>query len=392
MQVLLISPLDPDVPHELKFLMGGENTYTRMLLANQPKGMEFTHVDEAIKKNWVSIHPLHYFFLNLQKLRILPPGPRVHVIEIKKKFDLVYAHGFPVKTVGMSMPLVFSDSSSNIVFLRNYLNLPKWKIEYWQSLKKKLYRQFDISDTEVNFRNINKMFVFSKWARSIKNNEFGVKNCDVIYPGLPIPKINKRKLSKQIKILFVGVWFERKGGRILLQVFRTLHNKYKNIHLTILGELPYDVVIGKNESITHKNFVPYKELLKYYQSNDILVHIPPQIEGYGMTVTEAMSYGMCCVVSDICVLPEFIQNRKNGLVVKAGSAENLELALTSLINNPKFILKFGKTARKSFIKHFSLPVFHKKLFAVFNLSLRPAGWRRSNPINFEIAVSLRSSQ
>src|SRR3989344_5455276 len=123
MQVLLISPLDPKVPTDLKLLVGGENTYTKMLIKNPPRGVTFIHFEDALKDGIVVYEKLQVFLVFLQKLRILPLGPRVQALRLNHQFDLVYAHAYPVKLSGVWAPLIFSDSSSNYVFLKNYLNL-----------------------------------------------------------------------------------------------------------------------------------------------------------------------------------------------------------------------------------------------------------------------------
>jgi len=59
------------------------------------------------------------------------------------------------------------------------------------------------------------------------------KKVAVIYPGIYNRKIIPKKQNKIINILFAGVWFERKGGLVLLKAFDILKKKYSNIHLTI---------------------------------------------------------------------------------------------------------------------------------------------------------------
>lgn len=360
--ILLVSPLDPKHKKKLKDLVGGENTYTQILLKYSFPGITFVHFEEAIKKNMILLQPMQNVPLLLQKFRLLPLGPRALFIKLQYTFDFVYAHGYPVK-ISPSVPLIVSDSSSSLVFIKYYLRWSALRILITSFIKKITFKIFDVVDCDLNTHRAHAAFVFSNWALLFESK--AKKNLQVIYPGLPIPKLRPRIAAKNISILFVGVWFERKGGRIVLSVFRKLCKKYNNISLTILGELPQDIVIKKNEPIMHKSFVSYKQLQTYYRSHDILVHIPPVIEGYGMAVPEAMSYGMCPVVSDICVLPEFVDHQKSGLVIKAGSAIALEQALEKLIENPGLIKQYGNAARKRFIKQFSVSVFQKNLSKLF---------------------------
>ena len=54
MRVLLVSPLDPKTPGNLKFLVGGENTYSRNLLDFPPRGVQYIHHEEALKSGKVA--------------------------------------------------------------------------------------------------------------------------------------------------------------------------------------------------------------------------------------------------------------------------------------------------------------------------------------------------
>ena len=118
--------------------------------------------------------------------------------------------------------------------------------------------------------------------------------------------------------------------------------------------------------IVHKNFVSYPKLLHFYQTHDILVHVPLVIEGYGMVVPEAMAYMVAPVVTKICVLPELVQDGVSGLVVRPGSVTELAKALERLINDPQLLKRLGRGARSRFVDKFSLPVFQQKLVGIFD--------------------------
>ncbi len=365
MRVLLISPLDPPDPHNLRLLMGGENTYSRLLLRYPPPGIQFIHIEEALKNGAVSYHWSHNLFLWLQKFRILPLGPRTQVLILKTKFDLAYAHGHPVKLIGSSVPLVLSLSSLNATTLLHYFKYSMWWVRLGNWIKKNIFTICGIADIEVTSDYADRCFVFSKWAE--KNMQV-----DVIYPGLPIPqkKEKEKKRKKGIKLLFIGIWFERKGGSVLLKVFRRLTKLFPYIHLTMIGPLPDGITIHPDEPISHLDFLPNSEILKLYETHDILVHIPPKIEGYGMVVVEAMSYGVIPVVSAVCALSEIVEHGKSGLVIKAGSALALERALRSLLKDRSYNYEsLSCGARDRFKKLFSLRVFHRQLSIEFRAAI-----------------------
>ena len=121
MKVLLVSPQDPDKPGDLKYLMGGENTFTRSLLKKPPSGVKYIHHLQAIKQGRIAFtqwqKPLGY----LMKARILPPDAGTLCLKINDQFDLIHSHVYGLKLEGYSGPVVLSDSSSNYLFLKDYL-------------------------------------------------------------------------------------------------------------------------------------------------------------------------------------------------------------------------------------------------------------------------------
>lgn len=364
MKVLLISPKDPKSPQNVRHLMGGESTYTKMLLEYPPPDINFIYFEDALREKLISYHWSYYLVLGLQKLRLLPPGPRAQVFQYHYSFDALYAHAYPIR-IPSTIPTVLSDSSSTNVFLKQYIYVPYWKLAFWNLTKIVIFTLFRLSDGEVGTYKAQRLFVFSKWAKQIKEKEQQIKNCRVIYPGLFPPTKISRPTIKKIKLLFVGVWFERKGGRLLLSAYRQLRTKYKNISLTIFGELPSDITIESDEAIEHETYVSYRRLHRAYKSHSILVHIPADIEGYGMVVPEAMSFGLCCVVSNVCVLPEFIRHKKNGHVIVPNSSEALVKSLEYLITHPAQISRFGKAAQITFREKFSSKVFNHELSTLF---------------------------
>lgn len=373
MKVLLIAPLDPIQIANPLHLMGGENTYTRLLLAHPPKHITFEYFEEALKNGNVQKRWTYYLFVWLQKFRLLPPGARVQSLIIRDQYDLIYSHVYPVHLVSQKpITLVISDSSSNSVFIKKYLLSPDWLVNFWKFTKSMIFRHFYIIDSELHTSVAKGFFVFSKWARKIKNQEFGIQNCKVIYPGLPSPKVWNRSIKEinEVKLLFIGIWFERKGGRILLKVFQKLRAQHSHVTLTIVGTWPQDIDKNKHSGITHFAHLTSEKIHELYRTHDILVHIPPKVEGYGMVVVEAMSNGLAVVVSNIGALGELVIHRKSGLVIEPGSEHALEKALMELIKYKRLRISLGKSARQQFIARFSLPVFQKELTTFFNDALK----------------------
>ena len=370
-RVLLVSPLDPKKPGNLKFLVGGENTYTRTLLANPPKGVIYTHHLDALSRGLIEYTVLQGLLSMFVKFRILPLSSGSQCLKIKGEFDLVHAHCYSVQITGKKLPIVLSDSSSNYLFLRDYLNWPKWRIKFGYFIRRVLFNRFGVVDADTNLEKAKRLIVFSKFASKV-HTKLGAREqkIELIPPGLFLPKMRQKKNYKRIKILFVGIWFERKGGHLLLQAYNKLSKKFSNLKLTIIGSIPKKYNIdGLN--INQKDYVPRERLLReYFPNTDILVLVPPKAEGFGFVVLEALSFGIPTIVSDVYALPEIVENAKTGFVIQTGNSAQLVEKLEVLINDPKLRLKFGEQAIKRFKEKFTSGVMNKKLLSVYKKALK----------------------
>lgn len=365
MNVLLISPKDPKKPSQLKFLMGGENTYTQSILNHPPKGVSYIYFHDALVHREIEYTSWQLFLSTLIKLRILPPDVGFQCIKLNKKFDLIHCHGYCLKLDGkIHAPVVLSDSSSNYLFLKDYLKWSQKRIHMSYVIRKWIARKLNIFDQNLNLNGAS-LVVWSGFAKNI-HQKLGIdfKKIIVIPPG--IEKLISRKKSKSgsINILFIGVWFMRKGGDLLLAAYKQLKRKYPFITLTIVGEVPKNVRIPKD--VYHRNYVPRQELVtRIFPKADILVDIPALVEGYGLVVLEAASLGIPAVVSSVCALPELVEDGRTGLVIKPKSIDALTNALEILIINTRLRKKMGVEAKKRFMEKYWTQVTNKMLLTVY---------------------------
>lgn len=372
MNVLLISPLDPDRPTNLKFLMGGENTYTRTMLEHPPKGVQYTHFEDALKKGLIEYTTWNNILRFLIKTRILPTSAGVQCIRLKKNFDLIHCHAFNLKLDGyIKPPVVLSDSSSNILFLRDYLGWGQFRINISYHLKKILVEILGIYDQELNLKEAP-LIVWSKFAKKVHTElDQNPKKITVIPPGLPLPKIRLRITDhgSRLNILFIGIWFKRKGGDVLLKAYKKLKQSNSNIKLTIVGQVPKSMSLPAE--IKQFDFLPREKLVrKIYPKADVLVLVPPKAEGYGLVVLEAASQGIPSIVTSVYALLELVKNDITGYVIKPGNVNALIKVFEKLIKNPKKRKKMGEISRKLFKEKFWIEITNRRLSAIYKKAIR----------------------
>ena len=84
-----------------------------------------------------------------------------------------------------------------------------------------------------------------------------------------------------------------------------------------------------------------RELSELY-SNAYFYVLPSDLEGMPLSLLEAMSYGNCCLVSDIPECASVIEDR--GFTFKAGDVDDLKEKLQMLCDNADLVEDMKKTA------------------------------------------------
>lgn len=118
-------------------------------------------------------------------------------------------------------------------------------------------------------------------------------------------------------LLFVGLIFERKGGREALEAFRIIRKENPKAHLTMITKLPDEYrSLANQEGVTIIDKVDRKTLYKDYFAKAGIFFLPTLQDTYGLVFLEAMSCGLPVVTLDDFSTPELIENKKTGIVVK----------------------------------------------------------------------------
>lgn len=151
------------------------------------------------------------------------------------------------------------------------------------------------------------------------------------------PKQIKEKwgLERDGYILFLARIVPEKGLHYLIEAYELLHTDKK---LVIAGgssnAMEYMEEIRKkaseNENILMTDFVQ-GEILGELLSNAYLFVLPSDIEGMSISLLEAMSYGNCCLVSDIKENLEVVEDK--AVSFRKGDVQDLKEKLSALLGD-----------------------------------------------------------
>ncbi|NJL61713.1 MAG: glycosyltransferase family 4 protein [Methylacidiphilales bacterium] len=144
-----------------------------------------------------------------------------------------------------------------------------------------------------------------------------------LYPGRntnEIYQIIKSRSQTKIKLTYIGIDWQRKGGDIAYQIAKTLHNNGLNIEFKIIGDLPKNIdkfpnfvkpvgYINKSTPEGKKNY--YHEL-----ADSHFLILPTQADITPNVLIEANAFGVPCISTHIGGIPTIIKDNLNGKLFK----------------------------------------------------------------------------
>lgn len=180
-------------------------------------------------------------------------------------------------------------------------------------------------------------------------------NRETIYipNGIQKPEILKNELIKQkwnlekdSYLLFLGRIVPEKGLQYLVEAFMQVETDKK---LVIAGgasdtdEFMINIkeTAKKDERILLTGFVQGQVLQELY-SNAYIYILPSDLEGMPISLLEAMSYGNCCLVSDIPECTEVIQDK--AVSFQKSNVEDLKIKLQEMCLDTGKVYKYKEEA------------------------------------------------
>ena len=233
-----------------------------------------------------------------------------------------------------------------------------WQREKWQSgFGSKFIRQGEKNAVKY----ADEIIVLSKGVQDYFKETYG-RETHFIPNGVNRPQIRKANLitekfglKKDSYILFLGRLVPEKGIRYLVEAFKNVKTDKKLViaggssdtdsFMEELKELAKD-----DNRILFTGFVQGAMLDELY-SNAYIYTLPSDLEGMPLSLLEAMSYGNCCLVSDIPECAEVVEDK--ALIFKKADVQDLQEKLQDACDHPERVDAHKKQAADFICKKYN---------------------------------------
>ncbi len=226
-----------------------------------------------------------------------------------------------------------------------------WQREKWQG---SFAASYILGGERMAVRYADAIIVLSKQMQAYFQDTYG-RTTHYIPNGVSKPEptaadeISKHwGLEKDGYLLFLGRLVPEKGVHTLIEAFREVETDKKLVIAGAASDTKEYVSQLKalaqgDERICFAGFVEGSILAELYSSAYLYI-LPSTVEGMPLSLLEAMSYGNCCLVSDIPECTEVTKNHAEAFT--RGDRADLREKLQALCGDPAKVNAYRQGAQK----------------------------------------------
>jgi glycosyltransferase involved in cell wall biosynthesis len=171
----------------------------------------------------------------------------------------------------------------------------------------------------------------------------------VIAPGSDVDLFDfpARQPNKTPRILFVGGDFVRKGGDLLLDVYRERLRGRAELHLVTGGDVAEEEGVHVYKGLTANS----PALLDLFRTADLFA-LPTRADCLAMVLGEAMASSLPIVTTTVGGHPEAVKSGETGFLTEPDDEDGLAAALETLIDNPGLRVQMGRSSHELGLQKF----------------------------------------
>jgi glycosyltransferase involved in cell wall biosynthesis len=220
---------------------------------------------------------------------------------------------------------------------------------------------------EIMLKNASKVVSISKEIKDILVNEYGLpsQSIKIITNGYDEEWVKRHLVEtsnsasrENLSLVFVGSLRKVKDPLNLIEVFKIVSERVKNVNLQIVGEGPLRQAVerkieeyGLQDRVTLHGEVTHQRALEILASSAIYVLTSVE-EAQSISLIEAMALGKPVVATSVGGVPEIVLDGMNGLLTPPRLPGRMAQLIEQLLRDPALAENLGKAAAAS-VKDFS---------------------------------------
>lgn len=213
----------------------------------------------------------------------------------------------------------------------------------------------------------------------VQNHRIPERKIKVVYNGIPgtLGKDGKDEDSLnsvdegRFHLVIAGSLERRKGQTDAVKLMVELPDLV-DLYIVGEGELEDELkkLVFSLELTDRVHFTGYREdMPEFLNGMDVMI-LPTRVDATPYVIIEAMSVGLPVIASGIYGIPELIDDKKSGILIKPGDIHGFAEAVRVLFKNRELYRDMSIKARERFKKKFTIEECIRNTIGVYNDLLR----------------------
>lgn len=202
----------------------------------------------------------------------------------------------------------------------------------------------------------------NRWQREIENTDYFIVPSKIVMESLVFSGIDKENVficpygsnfysirekdyfeNNKLNVIYVGNVTQMKGIFYLLDAFMELPESQFSLTIVGLVDMNNELIKKYSSKVYFTGYVSHERVKDYLKKSDIFV-FPSLGDSFGLSVLEAMAFGLPVVCSDHAGAADAIKNGYNGFVVSKGSKNEIKEKLILCNNNRDLVRNMSHNA------------------------------------------------
>jgi glycosyltransferase involved in cell wall biosynthesis len=234
----------------------------------------------------------------------------------------------------------------------------------------------------------------SSWAAHSAIDDYGANPAKVrVIPfggnlvppdqGTVMTWVDQRRFD-QLRILFIGRDWQRKGGNTILATCDVLERRLVPLRLDLVGVERVPAVLpayARLHGRLDKRHPDHRRQLEGLLRHAHVLFVPSLAENYGMVFCEAAGFGVPSLATAVGGIPTAVRDGQTGFTLPAGSKpEAFADILYELFADPPRYRELALASLQDYHERLSWDAFGSQFLHVVNEILNPTTFARASPV------------
>jgi len=201
----------------------------------------------------------------------------------------------------------------------------------------------------------DKVLCYGEESRRVLEERYGVQAQIIPHP-VDVPPVIRTEKKVAGQCVCIARLEARKGTDVLLRAWENVEQANASARLILVGsghlEKKTDLFIERLQSVSRISSLPREDLLRLIARSEILVS-PSYLEGFGLTVAEAMALGTAVVACRADGITSLLAHEKSGVLTELGNSDELACEILALLKDKDRRSSLLRQAQHDFRNRFS---------------------------------------